>query len=255
MEFANRLVILIFTATIFLSCSNEEGLGGQASPTFEKRPRGTAYSDQGYIEYLPKGYGGRLALPLLIFFHGLNHNGDGEDRSLDRILESGPTYFINKGEWPEDRRFVVLAPQQGSSCPTADQIRKFIEFAIDHYKVNPNQVHLTGISCGAMGIASYLSKYGGDKITAVIPVAGNIAPAWSAQQCNFANDVAIWTFNGEHDPNYAADNQAMQNFISCPQPRKDMRFTAYPGANHAESWAPTYSNPDVYSWLLDQREL
>lgn len=253
MDFAksSALILLII---IFSACSESKSLANNSFPlgeaSFIKRPKGSAYADQGFYEYLPPSYSSRLASgsPLIIFFHGLGENGNGSEGSLDLVLKNAIPNLIRNEEWPEDRPFVVLVPQQQYGCPTAIQIRKFIEFALANYNVNPNQVYLTGISCGGMGIASYLSAYGGDLITAVVPVAGNMMPAWNAKRCSIANDVPIWTLTGEQDPNFNADRQAMQNFIACPQPRKDIRFTSFPNTGHS-SWDQAYEQ-DIYTWML-----
>jgi len=253
MDFAKRLALTfsVFCFTL-VACSENKSFGlansKLSAPTFEKRPKGTLYSDQGYFEYLPAGYEEETLSPLIIFFHGLGENGNGSEQSLDLVLKNAIPNLINNGEWPEDRPFVVLSPQQQWSCPSAQQIRKFIEFALSHYKIDPARVYLTGLSCGGMGIATYLATYGGDLITAVVPVAGNMWPAWNAKRCGFTNDVAVWTFTGEQDSNFGNDRQAMNNLISCPQPRKDMRFTSYPNTGH-NSWDKAYAE-DIYSWML-----
>jgi hypothetical protein len=45
-------------------------------------------------------------------------------------------------------------------------------------------------------------------------------------------------------------------FIACPQPpRKDVRYTVYPGVDH-DAWTRTYdlsAGNDIYAWLLMQR--
>jgi predicted peptidase len=32
----------------------------------------------------------------------------------------------------------------------------------------------------------------------------------------------------------------------------DVRFTIYPDAGH-DVWTPTYDNPELYAWMLEQR--
>ncbi len=34
----------------------------------------------------------------------------------------------------------------------------------------------------------------------------------------------------------------------------DVRFTVYPGVEH-DSWTQTYANPELYTWLLEQRRI
>jgi predicted peptidase len=164
--------------------------------------------------------------------------------------------LIQNGQWPTSRPFVVLSPQEASAgCPSGDEVHNFISFAVTQYNVDPARIYLTGISCGAAGIIFYLQQYGNDRLAAVVPIAADPTPAWD-QGCSLVNDMALWQIQGELDP-YAdvnQTNQIMSNFMNCPQPRKDVRYTVYPGVGH-ESWPMTYdlsAGNDIYAWMLDQ---
>jgi poly(3-hydroxybutyrate) depolymerase len=69
--------------------------------------------------------------------------------------------LINDDVCPEDRPFVVVAPQNDAvdACPTVDDIESFLSFAIDHYDVDEARVYLTGTSCGAVGARDYLAAH------------------------------------------------------------------------------------------------
>ena len=111
----------------------------------------------GYLEYLPPGYGDGGPRPLLVFLHGSGEAGNGSEAAMDLVDKLGVPELIAAGEWPDDRPFVVLAPQYGTEyaaadCDVADDIAAFLDFAIGQYEVDPSRVYLTGISCGAIGI-------------------------------------------------------------------------------------------------------
>ena len=72
----------------------------------------------GYLEYLPPGYGDGKPRPLLVFLHGSGEAGNGSEAALDVVDKLGPPELIEAGDWPDDRPFVVLAPQYGTGPPT-----------------------------------------------------------------------------------------------------------------------------------------
>lgn len=246
MNIAAVLVLLLS----LISCARE----APNNPTIKQHPIGTLYKAAGVWEYLPQSYGS-IPSPVIIFLHGLGENGSGSAADLKRLEAFGIPNLIASGQWPTTRPFVVLAFQQVSGCPTADQIRSHIDFAINNYKVDRRRIYLTGLSCGAYGIEDYLEKYGDENLAAVIPIAGPIANAWLSKGCSLVEKLPIWSFFGDQDgaSNYAGNTSAMQKFIACPN-RKDVRYTVYPGVSH-DSWTRTYDGSaghDIYAWLLQQ---
>ncbi len=228
--------------------------GGLASPTNTKRPIGTLYDKKGFWEYLPKDYGGSVPRPLLVFFHGLGEDGSGSDTDLNKVSTWGPPQLIAEGDWPVDRPFVVLSPQQQSGCPSADDVHDFLEFALEHYDVDTSRVYVTGLSCGAIGLASYFAKYGSDAITAAVLIAGDITPAWNAQGCDLVAEMPLWVFHGDADNtvSYAGDHATVPKLQFC-MPVAQVSYTIYPGVDHIESWVITYdlsAGHDIYTWMM-----
>jgi predicted peptidase len=225
------------------------------------RPIGMPYSKNGFWEYLPPGYGDGTPRPLLVFWHGVGEDGAGTTADLPKVLVHGPPKLINLNQWPATRPFVVLSPQHPGSgtCPTVMEIHDFLTFAIGAYAVDPARVYLTGLSCGALGSWSYLGQYLGQQVVAAVLIAGNSSLAYDAMNagCNVVNQVALWSFHGDADQSVpiAADTMGMNNFMACPMPRKDAKYTIYPGVDHEGSWTRTYdlsSGNDIYAWMLMQ---
>jgi predicted peptidase len=212
----------------------------------------------GYWEYLPKGYGDGEPRPLLVFWHGGGEKGSGSEAELQKILAHGPPKLIAADEWPEDRPFVVLSPQHNEPmCRMAgDAHRAFLDYAALAYDVDPARVYQTGLSCGALGTADFLARYGASQLTAAVLIAGDITPAWEGQGCALATDMALWALHGELDTTVlpAGDDTNMPKLIACPQPRQDVKYDVYPDVDH-DSWTRTYDlsgGHDIYSWLLAQ---
>ncbi|MBV8758871.1 MAG: hypothetical protein JO257_16410 [Deltaproteobacteria bacterium] len=172
------------------------------------------------------------------------------------IPHNGPPKLIANDQWPPSRPFVVLSPQHGpSNCPSADEVKAFIDYAVTAYEVDPDRVYLTGLSCGAIGSWQYMGSYVDlVQLAAFVPIAGDGGGAWSAQGCDLGK-VAIWAFHGDQDGtvNIAGDNTAMTNLAQCPNAQEN-RYTVYPGVGH-DSWTMTYdlsAGHDIYTWMLSK---
>lgn len=226
------------------------------------RPLGSTNADQGYYEYLPQGYEcGDQSYPLIVFIHGLGENGNG-DSQLDDILVNGVPKLINQNKWDESRPFVVLSPQNANGgCTSSSQIQNFIDFAKTQYRINPNRVYLTGLSCGAIGSWNYLGNHTNSQIAAVVPIAGNGNPAFNNAGCAL-NTVPIWAFHGDNDSTVDASGTItpINNLLACNNPAPlDTGMVIYPGVGH-DSWTRTYdlTDPnseghDIFQWFLSHR--
>ncbi len=227
---------------------------GPSSERQTARPLGSTDATQGFHEYLPVGYGNTTQFPLLVFFHGVGENGNG-DTELGKVLSNGPPRYIDRDQWPSDRPFIVLSPQHpGDGCHSPAEIRTFIEFAVSNYDVDESRIYLTGLSCGGIGLWNYLGQDTDTRAAAAVPIAGNGNSAWNNAGCELGK-VAIWGFHGDADPTVPVNGtiNPMNNIIACPMPpRKEAKLTIYPGVGH-NSWSRTYdlsAGHDIYTWLL-----
>lgn len=227
--------------------------GGPSSNRHTAYSLGQTNAPYGYYEYLPPTYGGELH-PLLVFWHGSGEKGNGTTE-LDRLLRQGPPRLIANNEWPAERPFIVLSPQyEGEGCETRAQIQEFLAYAVDAYRVDPERIYLTGLSCGAIGIWTYLSLHGSETISAAVPIAGRGRKAWDRAGCEMA-DVALWAFHGGSDTTVSPEGSQVpiENLQQCGG-GPEIRLTIYDGVGHG-SWRRTYdlsAGHDIYTWLLNQ---
>jgi predicted esterase len=231
-----------------------------SSERYTERPAGTTASPLGYVEYLPPDYADDGDSPLLVFLHGFGESGDGSAEELDLLTATAIPAYIAFDGWPDERPFVVLAPQHDVAdelsppCFTPEEIRSFLTYAIAAYDVDPSRVYLTGLSCGAIGAWDYLAEHGDDQVAAVVPIAGDGRPAWDAVGC-LLGEVPIWAFHGAADD--VVDPQGSIEPITRLQactspPAEDARLTIYPDVGH-DSWTATYAvgaDDDIYTWML-----
>lgn len=223
----------------------------------------------GYFEYLPPGYDGSSATPLLVFWHGIGEDGNGGSE-LQKVLAHGPPGLISKDKWTNARPFIVLSPQYtpasgeiaaGGGCPSSATVDSFFTWALAHYEVDRQRVYLTGLSCGAIGSWDYLAQHQGAVVAAAVLLSGNpgvptqAGSAWQRAGCKLGA-AAIWSIHGDKDPTvpYAPDHDTRTNLIACPAPpRKAAVFTDVVNAGH-DIWDSTYDlsagHGDIYGWLL-----
>jgi poly(3-hydroxybutyrate) depolymerase len=247
--------------------AREDAVGdGPSSARQSARPLGTTAASLGFYEYLPAGYGDGGKRPVLFFFHGVGENGNGS-ADLSKVLAHGPPKVIAMNQWPPSRPFVVLSPQHrpvggqtdpvygGFDCWTPTEIHDFIAFGIAHYDIDTRRVYLTGLSCGAMGTENYFKQFDGQQgIAATALISGNMNIVWPTQGCALVGQMGLWDFHGDADTTVpiAGDNAAMPQLMACPAPRKEVKYTVYPGVEH-DAWTRTYdlsSGNDIYTWLL-----
>ncbi len=228
---------------------------GPSSERLTAVPINQRGNPNGFYEYLPPGYGDGTARPLLVFWHGLGENGNG-DSELSKVLQNGPPRLQVRDNWPSEREFIVLSPQNsGGGCPSPASIDAFITWALGEYgdAIDTSRVYLTGLSCGAIGSWNYLSNFTDGPVAAAVLIAGDGRGAWNRAGCDLGN-FAIWGFHGDADGTVTVQgtNVPIDNLIAqCPN-RREAKKTIYPGVGH-NSWARTYdlsAGHDMYAWLL-----
>ncbi len=251
---------------------------GPSSERFTKRIKGSLNPHIGFWEYLPAGYGLGNKWPLILYFHGLGDNGNGNS-DLYRVLYTGPPNLISEDKWPitatasnaastAGDAFVVLSMQNDSGCPTADKVNDFMRWAINEYEIDITRIYLSGYSCGGGGVWNYIGKYiSDDLIAAAVPVAALMGEyIWNRLGCNIGM-LPIWAFHGDDDnvtvrnaniPIDGLNNCATKCFQdvyseNCLAP-VDARKTIFKGWGH-NIWPITYKldsrwGHDIYAWML-----
>jgi predicted peptidase len=193
--------------------------------------------------YLPKDYGISKAesklWPLILFLHGMGERGSNlelvKKHGIARIVDEHPNF-----------PFIAVSPQ----CPIdswwgsqIEVLKPLLDSILAEYAVDADRVYLTGLSMGgygawAMGIAHP------EMFAAVVPVCGGGEPE---KVCALKN-VPVWTFHGDADM-VVKISESVQMVEALQACGGDVQFTVYPGVAH-DSWTQTYSNPDLYTWLL-----
>jgi len=225
---------------------------------------GTDGTPLGYLAYLPPGYGDGVPRPLLIFTHGAGEAGDGSEDALELVDDLGIPHLIADGAWADDQPFVVLSPQYGTEyaeaeCDFADDLAAFIDFATEHYDVDPARVYLTGVSCGAIGIWDYFASHAADDVVAAsVTVSGHGEWALEEAGCDLAAMPPMWAVHGANDdvvPVVHIEGPIEQIGACEGADPAALELTVLPDADHITAIEQTYDGSgglDIYTWFLEQ---
>jgi predicted peptidase len=184
--------------------------------------------------------------PLIITLHGIGERGSDlwkvKNEGLPKILDGNNTF-----------PFIVVSPQ----CPSTTEwyyndgvqqlVNKMIDSVIARYPVDTNRIYLTGLSMGGIGTLDLAIRYP-KRFAALIPIAFRIEDGWDL--CTI-KDIPMWAFHGEKDNTIPFSKaQTVINILNvCGG---NPKFTTYSDLYH-DSWTRTYNNPDIYTWLLTQK--
>lgn len=228
--------------------------------------------------YKPVGYSTFSGTyPLLVFCHGSLLAGTDPTVISSNSLEGGPAYFIEQGQWPSSftnpitgvqENFLVFSPQAPGWSFSANWLNVFVQFMVSTYKVDPNRIHITGLSAGGQSAVDYAGHIdNGNSNTPVVPLykPASIVPMSMAEspfQILCTNTIAdgthAWGFGSESDSHGVATHL----YISGPYAGNSGctgigalgKFTSYVGGHCCwnQFYNPTYkeNSMSIYEWML-----
>ncbi|MEX1028252.1 MAG: prolyl oligopeptidase family serine peptidase [Candidatus Paceibacterota bacterium] len=196
--------------------------------------------EMGYLLYLPKDYEEQESWPLLLFLHGSGERGD----DLELVKVHGPPKLIAEGK---DFPFIVVSPQ----CPKERrwepiELVALLDDISKKYKVDADRIYVTGLSMGGFGTWQ-LASFAPNRIAAIAPICGGGEKYWVKQ---FAQ-LPVWAFHGAKDTGVPLERSQMM-VDELKKNGGNPKLTIYPEAGH-DSWTETYDNPELYTWLLEQK--
>ena len=206
---------------------------------FEKTVTKTLSYD--YLVLKPRDYDKNQKVPLLIFLHG--SGSCGHDLSK---LNNNPIfqYAQAKSDFP----FLVLVPQSPSEKDwwQLESLDAWFDDVMTRFHVDPDRVYLTGVSMGAYGVWDW-ACHRPQAFAAIVPVAGEGNDDLAGE----LKHVPVWAFHGSQDTAVSpVEEKRMVDAVN--RAGGSARLTLYPDLGHG-GWSRTYSNPDLYTWLLRQR--
>jgi predicted peptidase len=229
----------------------------------------------GFMIWIPYTFTEQSSWPLIWFLHG-GAEGAREGNTISSVANHGLPHKIAHNQLVSDR-FVVISPQ----CPGASWIGNIEHLTALHAAVmdqmpmlDRERCYLTGLSMGGFGTWRWAAAEP-QLFSAIVPICGG----WSAKSDDDKSASSIealkqsrmWICHGANDvvvPVEFSDELAAQleksderryrysRYKSCPAPfqptdssqNRDEKLTGH------DSWSETYSNPELYEWLLNEEK-
>ncbi|WP_017731186.1 carboxylesterase family protein [Nafulsella turpanensis] len=179
--------------------------------------------------------------PLILFLHGAGERGS----NMSNVrLQGIPDFLRGRKDFP----FIVAYPQ----CPAGEYwtiplLNDWYEKVLAEVDADESRVYLTGLSMGGYGTWYWAAAHP-EKFAAIIPVCGGGEPSKAKNLIK----MPTWAFHGQKD-NIVPVEETLQMVEAIRAAGGHPKVTIYPDAFH-DSWTPTYTNPDIYSWLLGHRK-
>jgi predicted peptidase len=237
------------------------------------RDIGTTSAHMGYYEHLPVNYSSdpTQTFPLIIYQHGWYHarflNSSTVQVTLPSLTTVGLAKIINTGAWDDSLPFIVLSPQR---CVdplefgvTAAQTKRFIEYAINTYKVDPSRIYMGGHSQGSGDTWDYVVNYP-QQLAAIFPISGGYG---TTVGCILGGTPA-WAFIGRKDATvpYMSQVDTVNSINACNPPERS-RITVLADISHNDVELPVLGltglgqgmsqydlyDQSIYDWLLQHR--
>jgi predicted peptidase len=161
----------------------------------------------GHVVYLPFGYDGIAAWPLVIHLSGTGEAGDGTDSAANghqlynQMVKTGPLRQVVSRQW--DFPAIVLAPQVTTNWAKPQNVKTIIDYAKTTFRVDSDRIYLTGAIEGANGALRFAVAYPSDLAALLIIEAG--IPGTAAQAAAIRS-LPLWAAHGFADPGVSRSN-------------------------------------------------
>lgn len=186
----------------------------------------------------PDAYDAKKKHPTILFLHGAGTRG------TDLEILRGNPYFISTAEHA-DFPFLTFAPQcaKDSWFDCFEALQALVEEISDYDFVDASRIYLMGASMG--GYATWqLAMSMPERFAAIVPICGG-GMYWNSGRLVH---LPVWAFHGALDKTVLVE-ESVKMVESINKRGGNARLTVYPNNAH-NAWSDTYSNPEVFQWLL-----
>lgn len=194
-----------------------------------------------YLIRYPENFDAAMSYPALFFLHGAGSRGSDMEN-----LVSNP--FFQEIAAHRDFPFVVIAPlcSENTWFEMWERLMALVKQSAALPYVRSEQLYMMGASMGGYGtwqLAMSLPEY----FAAIVPICGG-GMFWNASRLV---NVPVWAFHGAKDPVIPMEESRKMVAAVCSA-GGNAKLTIYPENEH-NAWSDTYSNPEVFAWLLQHR--
>lgn len=179
--------------------------------------------------------------PVLLFLHGAGTRGNDISQ-----LSANPFFKIT--DLHQNFPFITVAPlcEENTWFDVWERLKALVNNIANLPFADKARIYVMGASMG--GYATWqLAMSMADYFAAVVPICGG-GMYWNAGRLV---NVPIWAFHGAKDTTVLLEESIkMVDAVKCHG--GDAKLTVYPENGH-NAWSDTYSNPEVFSWLLQHQ--
>ena len=238
-------VIRIAVATIALALS----IGGEAA-TRDDFLYGNANdgSNLPFRYFVPPGYDGATAYPLILFLHGAGERGSDNEAQLNNNA-NGAMRLLDDGNLALQPVFMI-APQ----CPTDGwwsggtllSAIGLVDQVAATYNIDPDRVYVTGLSMGGMGTWSAVTAEP-DRFAAAVPMSGN----GDTNPAGAVASIPFWFFHAANDGTVGVEGS--DNLVAALRNAGgNVVYTRYDTGGHG-IWPVAYTHPLLFPWIVSQQ--
>jgi len=173
-----------------VSCTGKTASAGDQNMTVNVNGQ-----TRSFIMHVPSAYNGSKAVPLVIDFHGIGGDGNGQMFQTQLKAQTDPEGVISLYPNGESKAWNV-----GPCCSTADDVqftREMIKAVSEKACIDKKRVYASGFSMGG-GMTNHLACNLADELAAVAPAAMDLNTVNSAA-CNPARPIPIIMYRSTND--------------------------------------------------------
>lgn len=190
-----------------------------------------------YLVKYPEGFSKTEKYPVLLFLHGAGSRGTSTD-----TLRNNPFFKCIE---PLNLPFVIVAPlcSENTWFDLFEHLKELVKEVARLPYTDEKRIYLTGNSMGGYGswqLAMSMPEY----FAAIVPICGG-GMYWNTGRLV---NVPVWAFHGGID-GCVLPRESEKMVEAVNKAGGNAKLTIYPEAGH-DSWTPTYSNPEVFEWML-----
>lgn len=219
-----------------------------------------------YRVLYPENYEPGKKYPLILFLHGAGERGNDNEAQL---VHGGNLFASheNRTNFPA----IIIAPQCPAEISWVDYkrpngegegryfypanaitkplaaVKELVDSYISKGLVDKNNMHITGLSMGAIGTFDLVFRYP-DLFVTASPICGG---ANTQRAEKFRGKTTFRIFHGGDDS--VVDVKFSRDaYAALQKAGAKVSYKEYPGVNH-NSWDNAFAEPDFISWMFNQK--
>lgn len=200
-----------------------------------------------YGLFIPSDYDSKKSYSLIVYLHGSTDTVSRDNRYYqEEVQKKNPSFVITPKCLESDQGWGNTWHQ--GHTPATSKTLSLVDSLVKKYNIDRNRLYIYGISMGAFGVFSVLSKEQG-KFTAGYAICGGS----DIKAANSLLQTPLWIFHGEIDDVVPVrlSRDIYKEMIRLGGTK--VKYTEYPGVKH-NSWENALKEKDLNEWLFAQRK-